>query len=72
MKISVLTSIALDELAGVTGGESLCKFNGGRWRPAPPNTTLDGNVPFKKRPSCEAAVQQWKTSLMNVDNDRAD
>jgi hypothetical protein len=73
MKTSPLASIALDDLAVVTGGgESLCKFNGGIWRPAPPNRTLDGNVPFKDKPSCVAAVQQWKTSLMNIDNDRAD
>ena len=61
-----------EQLAAVTGGQGACQLEHGLWRPAPPNTTLDGNRGFARQKHCVAAVDRWKTSLMNIDNDRAD
>ncbi|HEY1811725.1 MAG TPA: hypothetical protein VGG74_05170 [Kofleriaceae bacterium] len=69
-----MDKLSLADLATVTGGQgSSCQLSGGTWTPTPPNRTLDGaGTHFSSKGACTAAVKQWSTSLMNIDNDRAD
>jgi hypothetical protein len=68
-----MTNISLADLGAVIGGAGdVCKRVGGSWTAKAPNQTLDTGATFGSKTACTAAVKRWSTSLMNVDNDRAD